>query len=185
MKPPKKNARKVEATHEKTEVKKSAKSEKTVEFGYYPKPLELTVEGISVSPLPDLSKKVVSVEKSHNVHEGWYYSPATGYQDKLTGKVSRLPFASRVFCLPKTHQLTHKNCDGHRHLDFLVWCLGFFLGMRLTTTEAGFVDATPICASKRAYTDGFMTEQDSNPPFCPQIIFGRSNSSKIPQFPRD
>jgi hypothetical protein len=30
------------------------------------------------------------------------------------------------------------------HIQFLVWCFGFFVGMRLTTTEAGFLDATPI-----------------------------------------
>ena len=26
----------------------------------------------------------------------------------------------------------------------MVWCLSFFIGMRLTTTESGFLDATPI-----------------------------------------
>src|SRR5450759_3338989 len=40
--------------------------------------------------------------------------------------------------------MTHEHADGDEHLQFLVWCLSFFIGMRLTTTEAGFLDATPI-----------------------------------------
>ena len=51
---------------------------------------------------------------------------------------------SRIFGLPKTHVLTHENADSLDHLEFLVWCFSFFVGMRLTTTDAGFLDATPI-----------------------------------------
>jgi hypothetical protein len=46
--------------------------------------------------------------------------------------------------LPKTHKIEHALGEGYEHLDFLVWALSFFVGMRLTTTEAGFLDATPI-----------------------------------------
>ena len=34
------------------------------------------------------------------------------------------------------------------HLTFLIWALSFFTGMRLTATEAGFVDATPVAPGK-------------------------------------
>ncbi len=44
--------------------------------------------------------------------------------------------------------MTHNSADIVDHLDFLVWCFGFFTGMRLTTTEAGFLDATPIKPGK-------------------------------------
>lgn len=54
------------------------------------------------------------------------------------------PFSSRVFSLPKSHTISHLTTDRDDLLEFIVWCLGFFLGVRLTTTEAGFVDATPI-----------------------------------------
>lgn len=54
------------------------------------------------------------------------------------------PYPSRVFGLPKTHRLSHARADSGEHLDFLVWALGFFSGMRLPATEAGFLDATPL-----------------------------------------
>ena len=49
----------------------------------------------------------------------------------------------RVFGLPQTHTIEHAGAEGDEHLDFLVWALSFLVGMRLTTTEAGFLDATP------------------------------------------
>lgn len=58
------------------------------------------------------------------------------------------PYPSRVFGLPHTHRLTHARADGPDHLEFLLWCLSFFAGMRLTSTEAGYVDATPVRAGK-------------------------------------
>jgi hypothetical protein len=58
------------------------------------------------------------------------------------------PYPSRVFGLPKTHTLTHAAADSAEHLDFLIWALSFFVGMRLTATDAGFLDATPIKAHK-------------------------------------
>jgi len=30
------------------------------------------------------------------------------------------------------------------HLQFLIWCFGFFVGMRMSWTDAGFADATPV-----------------------------------------
>ena len=54
------------------------------------------------------------------------------------------PYPNRIFGLPKTHTLAHAAADGPGHLDFLVWALSFFVGMRLTTTEMGFLDATPL-----------------------------------------
>ena len=54
-----------------------------------------------------------------------------------------LPYPSRVFGLPKTHVIEHSVATSPDHLEFHVWALSFFLGIRLTTTEAGFLDATP------------------------------------------
>jgi hypothetical protein len=60
-----------------------------------------------------------------------------------SGRITELPYSARVFGLPKTHAIEHPNA-AREQLDFLVWCLGFFLGMRMTITEARFIDATPI-----------------------------------------
>ena len=61
----------------------------------------------------------------------------------MSEQVRERPYGARVFCLPKTHTMEHDNALSEEHLDFLVWALSFFVGMRLTTTEAGFLDATP------------------------------------------
>ena len=62
----------------------------------------------------------------------------------MTGGTRELPYRSRVFPLPKTHLIEHRDDTEDDHLDFIVWVLSFFVGMRLTTAEAGFLDATPI-----------------------------------------
>jgi len=59
-----------------------------------------------------------------------------------------LPYPARVFGLPKTHVIAHTSPDGAEHIEFLLWALSFILGMRLTATEAGFVDSTPIRPGK-------------------------------------
>lgn len=103
-------------------------------LGYYPLDCNHQVDSISLTNLPDYQQSVVGIEASTHVHNDWLYAPQS----------TALPYNARVFGLPKTHELTHDNADSVDHMEFLVWCIGFFLGMRLTTTEAGFLDATPI-----------------------------------------
>ena len=62
----------------------------------------------------------------------------------MSGKVREHPYASRVFGLPKTHLIEHAEATNQDHLDFHLWALSFFVGMRLTATDAGFLDATPL-----------------------------------------
>lgn len=103
-------------------------------LGYYPHHCDHHVGGISLTNLTDYQQSVIDIESSKAVQNDWLYAPQS----------TTLPYCARIFGLPKTHVLTHENSDGVDHMEFLVWCIGFFLGMRLTTTEAGFLDATPI-----------------------------------------
>ena len=105
------------------------------EFGYYPRVYRSTVGPIVVENMPDLDAKIANVRGSERVRRDWYYARER----------------SRVFALPKTHLLSHAGATGEEHLEFLVWCFGFFEGMRLTTTAAGFLDATPI--ARHSLTD--------------------------------
>jgi hypothetical protein len=116
----------------------------SVHFGYYPLPLDLTVGPILVETLPELDQTVADMDASDGVEKGWIYAPPRQRRDFLSGQIETLPYASRIFGLPKTHALTHASADGADHLTFHIWCLSFFTGMRLTATEAGFVDATPL-----------------------------------------
>lgn len=115
----------------------------SVEFGWYPNPLEFVAGDIIVSTLPDLELSVASVREDYGVHNDWIYAPPQAVNVMGHGVYER-PYASRIFGLPKTHNLRHVAADSPDHLEFLVWALGFFVGMRLTTTEAGFLDATPL-----------------------------------------
>ena len=107
-----------------------------LQIGYYPRKLDFqTSSGIKVATLPDLDEHVHAVSIADNVQHGWYFENPP----------------QRVFALPKTHSIEHPNPINDEHLRFLIWCLGFLLGMRLTDTEAGFVDATPIETGKLAH----------------------------------
>jgi hypothetical protein len=106
-----------------------------VTLGYYPQHCDIRTSSISLVDLPDREQCVAQIEACQNIHNDWLYTPLQ-------------PHRARNFGLPKTHVLTHDNADSVDHLEFLVWCIGFFTGMRLTTTERGFLDATPIKPGK-------------------------------------
>lgn len=112
-------------------------------FGFCPEHLRIDAGPIRVRPLPEFQTVVDDSPTWEDVESGWIYAPPQGVQDVLTGKVRELPYSARVFGLPKTHVITHERATGDDHLVFLVWALSFFLGTRLTTEDAGFLDATP------------------------------------------
>jgi hypothetical protein len=114
-------------------------------FGYYPNQWDFQVGDISIATLPNLRQVVNEIEKCDLIHDEWLYAP-------------RGVRSNRVFPLPKTHVITHENAESPDHLEFLVWCLSFFVGMRLTTTEAGFLDATPI--KPGSLTDFVLDQRD-------------------------
>lgn len=100
-------------------------------FGFYPKSLEVKTGSIRISPLPELDERVDGVLSSESVYKNWIY-PSQG------------PSSIRVFGLPKTHMFEHTKATGEDHVEFHIWALSFFLGLRLTATEAGYIDATPV-----------------------------------------
>jgi hypothetical protein len=102
-----------------------------VTFGYYPDHREVSSGDVSLRSLEGLSEIVDQIEKHEGVSKDWIY-----------------PSEGRIFSLPKTHLLIHENAESLDQLEFLIWCISFFVGMRLTTTEAGFLDATPIKPGK-------------------------------------
>lgn len=117
---------------------------RSIEFGYYPHPIDCEVGDIQVTTLPDLHEAVSDVATDEGVENGWIYAPIQCSDDLLSDALIRHPYSSRVFGLPKTHLLQHASADNGEHLSFLIWILGFILGIRLTDTDAGFLDATPI-----------------------------------------
>ena len=115
----------------------------TAQLGYYPHALDWDRGDIVVRTMPGLPQTVDAVAKSPGVEKDWIYAPLARITDIMSGTTTVQPYSARVFGLPKTHTIEHANGSQER-LAFLVWCLGFILGMLLTTTEAGFLDATPI-----------------------------------------
>jgi len=126
-------------------------------FGYHPQPLDLQVGLVTVTPLADLAEVVGQMDASEGVERGWIYAPLQDVRG-FSGEVRTQPYTSRVFGLPKTHLLVHKAADSDEHVAFHLWALSFFCGLRLTATEAGFLDATPL---KPGMLVDFVTLGDS------------------------
>ena len=118
------------------------------EFGFYPQPLQIKAGSVTVSTLPDIERITSDLLASDDVEANWIYPSPQQQYELISGKVRELPYPSRVFGLPKTHLIEHAAAASEEHLEFHVWALSFFLGMRLTTTEAGFLDATPLKPGK-------------------------------------
>ena len=114
------------------------------EFGFYPQSLQFEAGLVTVSTLPDIERITSDLLASDDVEANWIYPSPQQQYELISGKVRELPYPSRVFGLPKTHLIEHAAAASEEHLEFHVWALSFFLGMRLTTTEAGFLDATPV-----------------------------------------
>lgn len=113
------------------------------EFGYYPKPIEIENERFSIKTLPNFEDVISIVKNDPNVHNNWIY-PGLRENININGVTNILPYNVRVFGMHKTHELTLHKSNDTEDIDFVVWCLSFFTGMRLTVTKAGFLDATPI-----------------------------------------
>jgi len=109
--------------------------------------LSLRSGDISVETRADFDETAVDFENWEGIEGDWIYPPPQR-EHTFGGVVRELPYHSRVFGLPKTHIIAHEAADGSDRLRFHVWALSFFLGTRLTTTEAGFLDATPIKPGK-------------------------------------
>ena len=120
----------------------------TTEFGYYPIVCNITTERFSIQTLPSFQESIDQVKNDPDVHNDWIYPGAALQHNFISGETRSLPYKTRIFGLPKTHVLTLYKSQNREDLDFVVWCLSFFTGMRLTTTEAGFIDATPIKPGK-------------------------------------
>ena len=117
-------------------------------FGFCPDSLRIDAGPIRIEPLPQLDEVARRVLAGDEVDNGWIYAPPQGVRDLVSGQARERPYSARVFGLPQTHTIEHAGAEGDEHLDFLVWALSFFVGMRLTTTEAGFLDATPAKRGK-------------------------------------
>ena len=113
-------------------------------FGFYPWPLEIKTGPVAVSTLPNLERTARGLCASDCVEGDWIYAPPPRRHDFMSGEVQTLPYSSRVFVLPKTHVIEHATASSTDHIDFHLWVLSFFVGMRLTAAEAGFLDATPV-----------------------------------------
>lgn len=109
-----------------------------LEFGFHPEQFEINAGPISVQPLTGSLELVRQIEASDGIANGWIYArPQSECRTILDN-------TNRVFGLPKTHVLTHKEADNDEHIAFHIWTLSFFSGLRLTPMEAGFLDATPL-----------------------------------------
>ena len=111
---------------------------RSLKFGYHPEQFEFNAGHISVQPLADLAESTRRIESSDGIENGWIYALPQSERRTIPDKTHR------IFGLPKTHVLTHKEADADEHVAFHIWTLSFFSGLRLTPMKAGFLDATPL-----------------------------------------
>jgi hypothetical protein len=123
-------------------------SEHSLEFGFYPNPIDIDVGAIAIRSLPDRETVVSDLHSDAGIEKDWIYAPAQRSEDFMSGNVREKPFSTRVFGLPRTHKITHRAAENDDQLIFHLWSLSFFTGMRLTGTDAGFLDATPLKPGK-------------------------------------
>jgi len=116
----------------------------SVHFGFYPNALDIQAGDMTIQSLPDGGSSAAELLEGPDIEKDWIYAPPQETRDIMTGAVRAKPYSARVFGLPKTHSITHDNADNEDHLIFHLWSLSFFTGLRLTATEAGFLDATPL-----------------------------------------
>lgn len=118
------------------------------EFGFYPQRLDADIGAVRICTLPNFEESVNSVRSREEVHEGWIYARVQQSYELYRGEVRERPFGARVFGLPKTHRFEHGSATDEEHVAFHLWALSFFLGLRLSWMEAGFLDATPVGPGK-------------------------------------
>ena len=115
------------------------------EFGFCPDPLPIKAGPVTISPLPDLERIASGVIRaSSSIENNWIYAPPRQVRHFPSGEVRECPYTTRRFGLSKTHRIEHAEATNEEHLDFHLWALSFFAGIRLTATENAFLDATPV-----------------------------------------
>jgi len=113
-------------------------------FGFYPYALDYSVGCIQIRTLDDFPTVVEATLSNPFIEGDWFYSPPRRTHLFGTDTIAVSPYPARIFDLPHTHALTRTAVSDPNRLRFLVWCFGFFVGMRMTDKPRGFLDATPI-----------------------------------------
>jgi len=116
----------------------------TLSFGYLPIEFNESTSGLHVENKCEGVDLVEGPQRTYWLYKSWAYPPRHLSHDFGTDAVKELPYRNRVFSLPKTHRISSDLPNDEDRIRFVVWVLGFILGIRLTTEEAGFLDATPV-----------------------------------------
>jgi hypothetical protein len=117
------------------------------DFGYYPHWLDFSSGSVTISTLVDFDETVSDISSSETLDGDWIY-PGAQRRQTLGGPIQERPYSARLFSLPMTHKIEHTAPDSSEHIDFHIWVLSFFVGMRLTSAPNGFIDSTPIKSGK-------------------------------------
>jgi len=119
-----------------------------LEFGFRPLALDLQIGPVTIETLDGLENHITEVEQSDSIYKEWIYAPLQPIINLGSGETNHAPYAARIFGLPNTHIIRHVEDVELGHLQFHIWSLGFFTGQRLSATEAGFLDVTPLKPGK-------------------------------------
>jgi hypothetical protein len=119
-----------------------------LEFGFLPFELDVSAGPLKIETRDGLDEHVTDVQKSGQLYQDWIYAPLQPIKNLASSEIHQAPYAARIFGLPKTHIIRHNDDVELGQLQFHIWSLGFFTGQRLSATEAGFLDVTPLKPGK-------------------------------------
>lgn len=115
----------------------------SLNFGYLPIPFDVDTGQIKIYCKKNIDEIKAQIIENPQVYKCWFYAPRRQGID-----ARETPVPSRIFGLPMTHSIHLTGSNDIARAKFILWALSLFLGMRLTSEERGFLDATPITPHK-------------------------------------
>ena len=144
-------------------------------FGFFTEAIDFKCGDIEISTLPETEEIRKTINKASNVYKDIVYGPRLqlnrikiNFKNNTEEKITdQLPYNAYIFPLPNTHVIKSKRIKDENYIDFLVWVLSFFVGVRLTTVaeKNGFISYAPL---KRNYLTDFSCYD-----LCSAIDLGR------------
>ncbi len=120
-----------------------------IEFGHYPKRISISSQIFEIVTKPDLESRLHRKSSNVILKNGWIFPSQVSTSQP-----------ERIFGLNETHDFRFNSKILNKEIvDFLVWCLGYFYGMRLTISpRKGYVDTTSNDPGKLVDFDPFDSQ---------------------------
>lgn len=110
-------------------------------FGYWPEEIGFESQYLQVSVAENFSAltRDINASEHDDVRNGWIYAP---HLSRIFGLHHTHSMSVKLDGMPEISKLGSKGIQ--EYVEFNLWVLSLFKGIKLTNTERGYLDATPI-----------------------------------------